>query len=588
MLFISYAHRDGRGACEEVRVMLQGACTEFGDKLFWYDGEIKVGERFPDRISHAMEKATGAILILTPDFLASEFIRRVELPTLVSRDIPLFPLYWSHCLVDENPNLKDIKRYPSEGSIESLNVEDRGAALVAFLSDIISQGGLCAAAPKLYAAQFETSSFGNLIPEVLNSLSDNVRSVLEHHRLTIRCKRVLSLSPEDWLKGDVSDLAEFSRRIIDAIQENTTLSKEQIAITLDKLADLEKLWRSSENPHHLPGEAISLQNEMIPLLTAGADAAEQLRSVIPTGALSEALADLLEALEWIEITQRVRFGDLSRHVQRVRNRASGCFDGGSRALMAAIGKRVDLAPPGAFLKDTSAPWSPEMVVIPSGHFRAMAPDVSGGIFPHYRSDGYDIEATVDNSFCLGRYAVTKAEFCAFVEETGHALGDSYVVRDGGGFGAETSNTWLKPGFKQEMSDPVVNVSWSDAQAYIKWLSEKTGAAYRLPTEWEWEYACRAGSLRSFSISEGLSYERANYGAVGRTQPVGSYPPNPWGLSEMHGNVWEWCESDEDSMGRVIRGGAWHHFPPGLPDSDRNWAHDFGFNSCGFRVARDIA
>ena len=90
--------------------------------------------------------------------------------------------------------------------------------------------------------------------------------------------------------------------------------------------------------------------------------------------------------------------------------------------------------------------------------------------------------------------------------------------------------------------PVIDVDWNDAQAYVAWLRQSTGKPYRLPSEAEWEYACRAGTTSSYPFGEAIGPALANYGRnLAGTREVGSYPPNPWGLYDMNGNVWEWVE-----------------------------------------------
>jgi sulfatase modifying factor 1 len=139
-------------------------------------------------------------------------------------------------------------------------------------------------------------------------------------------------------------------------------------------------------------------------------------------------------------------------------------------------------------------------------------------------------------------------------------------------------------FQENGSNPVENVAWHDAQRFIAELNRRLPALYaRLPTEAEWEYACRAGTTTPFSFGKQITPEQVNYhgdypcvgGEKGlyrqRTAPVGTLPPNPWGLYEMHGNVWEWCadwyaeylpEPQVDPRGpalgrmRVLRGGTW--------------------------------
>ena len=180
---------------------------------------------------------------------------------------------------------------------------------------------------------------------------------------------------------------------------------------------------------------------------------------------------------------------------------------------------------GERFKDINA--GPEMVVIPAGKFVKGSPAGEEG--PRH-------QVTIKVPFALGRFAVTLAEFSAFVESTGRAMSQSYK----------------DPGFSQTPRHPVVGVSWGDAAAYCQWLSKTTGKTYRLPSEAEWEHACRAGSSTPFWWGASISTDDANYngnytyggGKKGQyrkaTVPVESFKPNPWGLYQMHGNVWEWC------------------------------------------------
>jgi formylglycine-generating enzyme required for sulfatase activity len=138
-------------------------------------------------------------------------------------------------------------------------------------------------------------------------------------------------------------------------------------------------------------------------------------------------------------------------------------------------------------------------------------------------------------------------------------------------------------FADNDDHPAEAVSWGDCQEFCARLSRKGGQHFRLPTEAEWEYVCRAGTTTPFSFGETISTEQANYNdqhteehggtgvSLGRTTAVGSFPPNPWGLYDLHGNVWEWCQDwygpyppgeQQDLMGsadgtaRVVRGGSW--------------------------------
>jgi formylglycine-generating enzyme required for sulfatase activity len=160
--------------------------------------------------------------------------------------------------------------------------------------------------------------------------------------------------------------------------------------------------------------------------------------------------------------------------------------------------------------------------------------------------------------------------------------------------------------------PVINVSWFDATAYVSWLSRKTGKAYRLLSEAEWEYAARAGSTTAYYWGNEIGKENVNCNGCGskwdniQTSPVGSFAANAFGLFDMSGNVWQWaqdCYHDNyngaptdgsawiggDCPNRVIRGGSWFSFPQLLRSAGRYWSPDNSRgNLLGFRVGRAIS
>jgi formylglycine-generating enzyme required for sulfatase activity len=161
-----------------------------------------------------------------------------------------------------------------------------------------------------------------------------------------------------------------------------------------------------------------------------------------------------------------------------------------------------------------------------------------------------------------------------------------------------------PSYFKGPQRPVEQVSWEDVQSFIERLNiEQARSAqrtlrFRLPTEAEWEYACRAGTTMAYSFGDEFDPKRANNG--GETVAVRSLPPNPWGLYEMHGNIWEWCQdwfgdypSDPvvDSQGpdtgerRVLRGGSWIHEAQDLRSaSRRRLVPGIRYRSFGFRLA----
>ena len=151
--------------------------------------------------------------------------------------------------------------------------------------------------------------------------------------------------------------------------------------------------------------------------------------------------------------------------------------------------------------------------------------------------------------------------------------------------------------------PVINVSWEDAQGYIQWLNQETGRHYRLPTEAEWEYACRAGTTTKYSWGDEFYYSRYANNNHKHTTPVGSFLANPWGLFDLHGNVQQWCEDRwhfnyegapndgsawlaGDADARVLRGGSWDSFARYLRSSYRTDCRpSVRDSSVGFRIAQ---
>ena len=160
--------------------------------------------------------------------------------------------------------------------------------------------------------------------------------------------------------------------------------------------------------------------------------------------------------------------------------------------------------------------------------------------------------------------------------------------------------------------PVVNVSWNDAQQYVRWLSRETGKRYRLPSESEWEYVARAGTGTLYHWGDPIARNRANCDGCGsawdndRTAPAGSFSPNAFGLHDVHGNVWEWVQdcwhpgyagaprdggartTGGDCSRRLLRGGSWNSNPIFLRSANRSsFPARSRFNFVGIRVARTL-
>ncbi len=269
----------------------------------------------------------------------------------------------------------------------------------------------------------------------------------------------------------------------------------------------------------------------------------------------------------------------------------------------------------------------KLVLIPPGEFMMGSPEDEEG---RWDDEGPQHRVRITKPIYFGAHQVTVGAFRRFVSDTGYK---TEAERDGeGGWGwneaegklegRDPKYHWRNPGFSQTDDHPVVNVSWNDAVAFCEWLSGKEGREYRLPTEAEWEYACRAGTTTRYyhgDDAEGLAQVGNVADAEAKkkfprwttisasdgyvfTAPVGRFRANGFGLYDMHGNVWEWCSDWYDAKyyanspvddpqgptsgsGRVLRGGSWLNDPGrcrsasrgrGTPDSRHSYP--------GFRVA----
>lgn len=242
---------------------------------------------------------------------------------------------------------------------------------------------------------------------------------------------------------------------------------------------------------------------------------------------------------------------------------------------------------------------PEMVTLPMGSFVMGAPIDEEGSAEDERPQRV---VPVLLPFAIGRCPVTFAQW-----DLARAAGARLRDPEDQGWGRGTQ--------------PVINVSWNDARAYCEWLNEVLGlngsVGYRLPSEAEWEYGCRAGTATPFCFGDTISTDQANYDGYStyargrrgsarmRTMPAGSFAANPWGLHEMHGNVWEWVEDSygpyprrstdasalrhPDTSQRVLRGGSWGSNPRELRSASRHEAAPaLRFNLAGFRLARTLS
>jgi sulfatase modifying factor 1 len=239
------------------------------------------------------------------------------------------------------------------------------------------------------------------------------------------------------------------------------------------------------------------------------------------------------------------------------------------------------------------------------------------------------EVRITKAYLLGVYEVTRGQFRAFVNATGYKTdaekGGFALIWTGNKWQRRSGGSWRDVGFEQTDDHPVVNISWNDAEAFAAWLSRKEGRHYRLPSEAEWEWACRAGTKTAYpwgdNADDGAGFANAGDQAAKRrfpnmtafnwddgvvyTAPVGTFKPNAWDLYDMIGNALEWCSdyygeypdgvavdpkgpAKGDKIGaRVLRGGSWYNRPQDIRVGFRHWhAPNYQLNVIGFRLAID--
>ena len=268
----------------------------------------------------------------------------------------------------------------------------------------------------------------------------------------------------------------------------------------------------------------------------------------------------------------------------------------------------------------------EMVWIPGGTFLMGSPQGEEGRYQG--EEDPQTQLTIDG-FWMGKYEVSVRQFGRFIADTAYQTdaekaGKSYRYNENdGSLGKQTGLSWRNPGFAQADSHPAVQISWNDAMRFSEWLSRKSGKSYLLPTEGQWEYACRAGSTSVYAWGDNAEsgsgwlngadqslkrkfnpahweYFSFDDGYV-YTAPVGSFHPNAFGLHDMHGNTVEWCLSlykpypyseldgrndPSPDRPRVLRGGSWRYKPTFCRSAIRFRKDNpsITFYDTGFRVA----
>lgn len=283
--------------------------------------------------------------------------------------------------------------------------------------------------------------------------------------------------------------------------------------------------------------------------------------------------------------------------------------------------RVGTPIPAAGTVIRDCPTCPLMIVLPVGYFTQGAdsgdPDVLPFVQPRHA-------VVIGYPLAMSKHEVTVSEFREFAETTGREMSGCNTYD--GEWQYQATASWQAPGFSQSAAHPVACTSWNDAVAYAKWLSQKSGHTYRLPSASEWEYAARAGTKLTqpwapdasgacvdANVADQSAAQRfpgwetfpCNDGYVS-TAPVGSFKANAFGLHDLFGNVFEWVEDcwhpdykgapkdgsarlDGDCKEHELRGGSWFSSPRFVNASYRNrFETDYRSSAVGFRLVREIS
>ncbi len=597
-VFISYP-RVERAKVEPIKDKLEA----LGLKTFFDIHGIDGGDTFPDVIDHALKSAKAVLGVWSPRAFQSKWcmiecrvgaIRGVLVPIAVERFSELDMK--SDFMTTNYFDLTDFDgRENHEGWQRTLRSLSRHVRLeLGGARRGMTQEGLEALKAKAAATRRKTdalrsASNARLLKDRLDGLDKSFPAILRRSNRVVQglykalYQEHVRMGIDDQGRpfGSEESLAEHGSKMDAEIAY--IRSKEEFGLKLQK-----------KHYTHLDIPMPTTGNDRIAWKEATTQEIDELRAYLSEAQIQELLNGRSDAIK--------------AAVEAAADPSTTAWPGSNRT------QRQAPAPP-APLKSVPL-LVPEMVRIPPGRFLMGSPTTEERWKEYDGREEPQHEVRIDYAFELGKYEVTVDEFAAFVADSKHDAGDSDYAWDGKEYRYaprpawhDPGQGWRAPGFTQTGKHPVCSVNWNDAQAYVAWLNAKLdldrgSSAYRLPSEAEWEYACRAGTTTPFSFGATISTAQANY-CRDETTPVGSFPANAFGLHDMHGNVREWCEDawhasyrgaphdgaawlTVDAWSRILRGGSWDDDPHDLRSAcrERNSPDDRDFRN-GFRVARTV-
>jgi formylglycine-generating enzyme required for sulfatase activity len=528
-LFISYSHKD-RAFLERFWTHLSPLETQYGLQR-WDDSRIQPGDIWLDEIEQALDRAQVALLLVSPDFLASDFIRRQELPCLFEAAendglkilwVPLLPCSWKR--------FRQIEQYqaviPVDKTLAEMGEVERDRALVAITDQIHDL--------------FEQFQAERLAVQQAAEAEGLARQQKQERRIAEQeaNRQAAETARLERSKAESEARAEAERWKAEA--QKSRADAERTRAEMERLAREKREWQQQAT---LKTSQPSAQNEA-------------------SEAKGPALIQIPTTAGWL-----VREGDQWQKKQKP---------------ITVTGYQEQLAENIAI----------NLIQIPAGEFQMGSPDTEAGR-ESYEGPQHQVKL---RSFFMGQTAVIQAQW--------------QVVA---GWPKQQLELKDQSSHFQGANRPVEQVSWQEAEEFCRRLSVRTGREYSLPSEAQWEYACRADTTTAFSFGETLTPELANYngnntyasGPKGvyrrKTTEVGSFPANGWGLQDMHGNVREWCldpwhgsyegaPADGSAWmagggaSRLLRGGSWINGPGSCRSAYRYFLPpDLRFNDIGFRV-----
>ena len=480
-VFISYSHKDA-SALERLQVHLKPLERQ-GIVERWDDTQIKAGQDWRAEIERALAEARVAILLVSADFLASDFIDRDELPPILlaqkQEGLDVLPVILKPCRFTRTPTLKRFQSVnsPSKPLLGLPDIEQENVWV----------------------------QLSNRVEDILEEANDG--SVLNHEPPVVPEPKPPKISPQSdpvKVSSAETDPPPISAELVDVKDLKLDALKAEIA---GEISNAKLLW-----------------NEVLAKVPSDSEARNELARI-----------EQLSATE------------------RVSSKPKPLQD---------------------FTEDLGNGIALEMVAIPGGDLLMGSPENEEG---RYENEGPQHRVTV-SPFWMGKYPVTQAQYLTVMGQNPSFFKDSDQL-------------------------PVEQVSWHDAQAFCDRLSQLTERTYRLPSEAEWEYACRAGTTTAYHFGQELTSHTANFGGrFKKTTEVGKFPSNAFGLYDMHGNAWEWCADiwhenylgappggtpwikGGDSSRRVLRGGSWDDDPWDCRSALRSRGQpDVRVINVGFRV-----